>query len=730
MLSGMNPVGINVPRADGPAKVRGDAQYVDDIRPADCLYGATIRSPIAHGRIVSLDKDPSFDWSDITLVTAADIPAQNVVYLMTEDQPALADGIARHVEEPIALVAAPSRDRALDAVRHITVNMEPLPALLDAQAAENHSIKIFGEDNVFKRISIHKGGQAEGGTVVEGVYTVGHQEQLYIEPQGMIAVPRADGGLTLIGSMQCPFYIEKALAPMLGHNRMNVVQAATGGGFGGKEEYPSMLAAHASLLAIKTGKPVKMVYRRDEDLRATTKRHPSFIKIRSVVNDAGELQQWDADIVMDGGAYNTLTPVVLSRAILHLCGPYRCPHQHLEGVAVATHTPPNGAFRGFGAPQAMFAVERHMDRIARTIGMDPVQFRRINLIRDGDTTPTGQALVDTGAEIVLNDALDAAEAALQETPIHPGGGVGHYASGRGVSLVFHGCGFTGNGEARIKGKVALELDGHCVKILTASTDIGQGVETTFPQIAAGELGIAVDRVSNTPHDTAMVPDSGPTVASRTCMVVGGVLKKAAVQLREALQAETGLATDDFDALLDARQHTIPLRVQAEYEDDGSMDWDDATYSGDAYPCYGWSCSVVDLDVDLDTGEVLYRRYVGSTDVGKAINPVIVAGQLEGGAIQALGYATCEEVVVDDQGRMINDRLTNYIIPTALDAPEMITRIVEIPFVGGPFGAKGVGEIPMDGPAPAVAQAIEAATGVVLDNLPMTPERIIDAMDGA
>ena len=193
------------------------------------------------------------------------------------------------------------------------------------------------------------------------------------------------------------------------------------------------------------------------------------------------------------------------------------------------------------------------------------------------------------------------------------------------------------------------------------------------------------------------------------MVVGGVLKKAAVQLREALQAETGLDTDDFDTLIGARQHTIPLRVQAEYEDDGSMDWDDATYSGDAYPCYGWSCSVVDLDVDLDTGEVLYRRYVGSTDVGKAINPVIVAGQLEGGAIQALGYATCEEVVVDDHGRMINDRLTNYIIPTALDAPEMVTRIVEIPFAGGPFGAKGVGEIPMDGPAPAVAQAIEAAT---------------------
>jgi CO/xanthine dehydrogenase Mo-binding subunit len=725
----MTPVGLNIPRADGPAKVRGDALYVDDIRPADCLYGATVRSPVPHGKLLGYTLDPDYDWTDVTVVTAKDIPAQNVVFLMTEDQPALADGIIRHVEEPVLLLAAPSRDKVLEAVHHVSLTILERPAVLDAEKAENHPVAIYGEDNVFKRITIDKGGQAAEGTVVEGTYRVGHQEQLYIEPQGMIAIPREDGGLTFIGSLQCPYYIVKALAPMLGHKNINVVQAATGGGFGGKEEYPSMLAAHCALLAIKTGKPVKMIYRRGEDLRATTKRHPSVIKIRSVVNDAGELQQWDAHILMDGGAYNTLTPVVLSRAILHLCGPYRCPNQHLEGVAVATHTPPNGAFRGFGAPQAMFAVERHMDRIARTIGMDPIDFRRLNLIRDGDSSPTGQVLYDTGAEIVLNDALDAAEAELKRAPIHAGGGIGNYARGRGVALVLHGCGFTGNGEARIKGKVAMEVDGHVVKIFTASTDIGQGVETTFPQIAAAELGIAVDRVSNAPHDTAIVPDSGPTVASRTCMVVGGVVKKAAIQLREALQAETGMETEDFDQLLRARTNTIPLRVLAEYKDNGTMSWDDATYTGDAYPTYGWSCSIVDLDVDLDTGEVLYRRFVGSTDVGKAINPVIVTGQLEGGSLQGLGYATAEEVVLDDVGRMRNDRLTNYIIPTALDAPEMITRIVEIPFAHGPFGAKGVGEIPHDGPAPAVAQAIEQATGIVLDTLPMTPERVLAALEG-
>ena len=255
----MRPVGINVPRADGSSKVRGDAQYVDDIRPTGCLYGATVRSPRAHAKIIEIKKDPNYNWNGITLITADSIPAQNVVYLMTEDQPALAESIVRHVEEPVALVAADSRDRVLEAVQHIEVITEDLPAIIDPRESINNEIKIYGDDNIFKQITIDKGGQAEGGIVVEGEYTVGHQEQLYIEPQGMIAIPREDGGLTFVGSMQCPFYIEKALAPMLGHKRMNVIQAATGGGFGGKEEYPSMLAAHAALLAIATGKPIKMI---------------------------------------------------------------------------------------------------------------------------------------------------------------------------------------------------------------------------------------------------------------------------------------------------------------------------------------------------------------------------------------------------------------------------------------------------------------------------------------
>ncbi len=731
-------IGQDIIRADGPAKVTGAALYVDDVRPEGCLYGATVRSPIARGVLQDLRRDPDFDWTDVTVCTAADIPGENVVALMTDDQPVLADREIRHVAEPVALVVAPTRDKALAAAQHLEVVCTPLEALFDMETAEHHSeIKIFGDDNVFSRIVLEHGDGADalgavGGQIIEGEYRVGLQEQLYIETQGMIAIPREDGGLTLFGSMQCPYYIVKALKRVLGHDQMNVVQAVTGGGFGGKEEYPSMVAAHAAIMAVKTGRPVKLIYRRDEDLRATTKRHPAVMKYRTAVDPGtGALLAADIHVLFDGGAYNTLSPVVNSRGVIHAVGPYRCPHVRIEGVMVATHSPPNGAFRGFGAPQVMFAAERHMDRIARTLGLDPVEVRRANLYRAGDITPTGQALPDgSGLEVLEKALAKAGETLPPWSGSHrPGGGgdAAQYDSGRGVALAWHGCGFTGNGEANLQGKVDVELNGDRVIIHTASTDIGQGTDTIFPAIVAEVLGIDVERVSNSPHDTAHVPDSGPTVASRTTMVVGGVLYQGAVKLLAALRSEVGDTEASFDALLAKRKTATPLRVRAEYEDDG-LEWDAKTYQGDAYPTYGWCCVIVDVEVDQDTGEVLYRRLVQATDVGKALHPIMAAGQLEGGALQGLGYATCEEVVLDAQGGMRNNRLTNYIIPTALDAPPMETILVENPYANGPFGAKGIGEIPHDVPAAAVAQAIEEATGLVLDQLPMTPERVMAAME--
>ena len=733
-------VGQGIARMDGRAKVTGEALYVDDVRPEGCLHGATIRSTVAHARVTGIRLHPEDSAAGVVLVTAADIPGENVVALMTDDQPALASTYVKHVAEAVGLVAATDREVALHAAARAVVEYETLPALFDPEVSRGHSNRIFGEENLYSHLVITHGEPARlfaatpaGTRVVEGTYRCGHQEQLYIETQGMIATLRPGGGLTLFGSMQCPYYVHKALKRVLGHTNFNVVQAVTGGGFGGKEEYPSLVAIHAALLALKTGRPVKLIYRRDEDLRATTKRHPMRARYRSLVDEkTGRLIACDAELLFDGGAYNTLSPVVNSRAAIHALGPYRCDHVRSESLMVATHTPPNGAFRGFGAPQAQWAAERHMDRIARTLALDPLEVRRTNLYRDGDVTPTGQTLKDVGATLVLEAALARAEKPVPASLAHtrPGGGgaAARVRSGRGLALAWHGCGFTGNGEAALKGKAAVALEGRDVVIYIASTDIGQGTETIFPQIVAETLGIGVERVRNAPHDTAQVPDSGPTVASRTTMVVGGVARKAALQLREALAAEVGAGVEaDFDTLLAARKSTAALRVQAEYTDDGSLVWDPKTYQGDAYPTFGWSCVIVDLDVDLDTGEVSYRRLVQATDVGRAINPVLCAGQLEGGALQALGFATSEELVLDAQHGMRNNRLTNYIIPTALDAPEMETVLVEIPFAGGPFGAKGIGEIPHDVPHAAVAQAIEAATGAVLERLPMTPERVVAAL---
>ncbi|MBU0549921.1 xanthine dehydrogenase family protein molybdopterin-binding subunit [Myxococcota bacterium] len=730
-------IGTNYQRLDGRAKVTGAARYVDDLpQPEGCLFGLTLRSPHPHARIDAIRRDPGYDWQGITVVTAEDIPGENVVALMTDDQPVLAAGLTRHVTEPIALVAAPTRQRAAEALKHIHVDYTPLPALLDFEIAQDHEIKIYGEDNVFARAATLRGDPdallRDAELVIEGIYRVGHQEQLYIEPQGLIALPREDGGLTILGSMQCPYYIHKALKRVLGGVDFNVRQTTTGGAFGGKEDYPSIMGAHVALLALKAKAPVKMIYARDEDLIATTKRHPAVIRVRAAVDPkSAKLLAVESQMIFDGGAYNTLSPVVNSRGVLHGAGPYVCEHVRVTGVMVASHTPPNGAFRGFGAPQSQFAMERHMDRIARHLEMDPAELRRINYYRPGDLTPTGQRLDDPAAEEVFERARAWVEAARRApAPVEeaPGGRGRDLARGVAFVMGFHGAGFTGNGESGLAAKVDVSLEGDRVLIHTASIDMGQGIDTVFPAIVAETLDYPLDKVSCAPHDTATVPNSGPTAASRSVMVVGGVSQKGARQLREALRAALGAGPEaTFAELVAARSpEAPPLRVRAQYDDDGAI-WDAARYWGDAYPTYAWTAVAVELDVDRDTGEVIYRRLFQATDVGKAMNKVIVEGQLEGGAVQALGYATLEEVVIDARGAMKNNRLTDYIIPTTMDTPELETAIVEYPFAGGPYGAKGIGELPHDVPAAAVAAAIEDAVGVVLDQLPMTPQRVLAAL---
>ena len=696
-------VGRSVPRKEGASKVTGEARYTDDLVVPGAWYGQTIRSSVARGTIRSITFDPGFDWSPsrVTVVTADDIPGENVVHLIRDDQPVLAKREVRHREEPILLLAAADRATLQDAVQHVRIEYDPptTDPVFDLERATE----------TYTTIEITKGdvaaGAQEAEVVVERTFRVGLQEQLYIEPQGAIAFPQEGGGIKVVGSLQCPYYVHRALKRALNmtDEQAVVVQAETGGGFGGKEEYPSIVAIHAALLALKAGRPVRLIYDRHEDLAATTKRHPGVITHRTTVKQDGTLVSQDIEIVLDGGAYCTLTPVVLSRAAIHAAGPYSCPNVRIRARAVVTNTPPNGAFRGFGAPQSLFAAELMVEHVAERLGMSSVDLRRKWMLRLGDTTATGQTLTESvSSEMVLDAALKAA------APVRPSGRLS-VRRGRGLSLVYHGSGFTGSGEKKLSGKVAIEaLADGTFQILSASTEIGQGTKTIFCQLAADALGVPIDRVVLAPQDTSRVPDSGPTVASRTAMIVGGLIQDAAAELRTRLQ-----------------RGKAPLRVEKVYVQPDSIHWDDATYRGDAYPVYAWACTIADVDVDMTTGEVRVTDLVTAVDCGKALHPVMAEGQIEGGSLQAVGWATIEEIKMKDGGYQ-NDRLATYLIPTALDAPNIRTILVENPYSGGPFGAKGIGELPMDGPAPAIIAAIHDATGVWLDEVPATPEKVLAA----
>ncbi|PWT86541.1 MAG: hypothetical protein C5B57_00865 [Blastocatellia bacterium] len=709
MARTLKAVGRNVFRKEGLDKVTGRSRYIDDITFPDLLYGRTIRSTIPAGDIVGVRCD--FDSSDFVVVDYRDIPGRNIVALIEDDQPCLAERTVRHVGEPIMLLAHRDRERLMDVTVHIDYRKGA--ANLDPRASTES----------FKTISIDKGDIAEGfaaaDVIVEGEYRTGHQEQLYIEPNGMIAVPERNDGIVVYGSMQCPYYVHRALTVLLGlpDEHVRVIQTETGGGFGGKEEYPSMVAGHAALLALKAGRPVKVVYDRVEDMLATTKRHPAVVRHRTGVRRDGRLTAIDIDALFDGGAYATLSAVVLSRGLIHATGPYRCDHVRIRGKVVMTNTPPNGAFRGFGAPQTQFAAEVHMDRIAAQLGTDPVRIREINAFRPGDTTATGQQLgYDCSAVQVLREAVARTNfrrrrRALATARLRSPQTVG----GIGLSLFFHGSGFTGGGEVKLSSKASLALTERGARIFVSSTEIGQGTRTMHAQIVADALGWPYDAVEINDVDTGDVPDSGPTVASRTCMVVGRILQRCAEEMRDRL---AGLTPRQY-----LRRHG-PLVITKAYERPPGLSWDDETYQGDAYGTYGWACDVVEVEVDRDTWQARAKAFTTVHEIGKAIHPVLARGQIEGGTAQGLGYALLEEVVMRDGG-MTNNQLTNYIVPTTLDTPDINVVMLENPYEYGPFGAKGVGEMPIDGPAPAVVNALRDA-GFDLREIPATPERIMAA----
>jgi len=763
------PIGSDIPRVDGLAKLTGRASYVDDLRLPGLWHGGVVRSGVSRGRIKGVRFDSDIDWSRFVIVDHRDLPGPNVLKLIECDQPVLAADRVMHKYEPVVLIASPDKATLRKALRGVRVEIEPEPSILDPLTPLTPQLIQFGDDNIFKRIDIRKGDAAaafaSAAHVVEGTYRTGAQEHVYLETQGILAYREGDT-LTIQGSMQCPYYVVDALAHLFGIERcyaphhtgrasgfvgsdgevsidrsascpdrptkLRVIQTVVGGGFGGKEEYPSVLAAHAALLAEKARAPVRIVYDRHEDMAVTTKRHPSVVRHRTALDGDGRLLAMEIEAILDGGAYATLSSVVLSRGVIHAAGPYRCDNFHIHGEARLTNSPPYGAFRGFGAPQTYFAMERHMNVVAKAIGMDPIELRRRNLLNPGETLATGQEFKDdVDLAALMDKALDASDY-VARSKAHAEFNQSHPYLRRGVGLAtfHHGSGFTGAGEVYLASEVWVEAhaDG-TIEVLTAQTDMGQGTQTILAQIAAEALGLPDDRIRVAQPDTSRVPNSGPTVASRTAMVVGKLVYRACEDLRAQLNAAGADAVALTRAIADwhAARPGESLIGRATYEKPADVQWDETHYRGDAYASYGWAAYVAEVEIDLRTYGARVTDFVAMQEIGRVLNPTLARGQIQGGVAQAIGWALMEDVVLED-GVMKNAQMTNYVIPGSGDLPPIRVLFDERPTRHGPGGAKGIGELPMDGPAPAVINAVCSALDIDVREIPLTPERLMARME--
>jgi CO/xanthine dehydrogenase Mo-binding subunit len=743
-------------RVDAGAKIRGDTQYIKDMKIPGMWYGKTIRSPHAHARILNIHFDQAFDWNNVVTVTAREIPT-NFVAMLEEDMPFLAEEVVKYIGEAVVLVAADTQELLEEAAQHIRIEYQPLPALFDIFESELSFTKIYRNSNIFKEIAISRGDVEKAGKQADEIIKMdirtGFQEHLYLEPQGVIAIPEQDR-ITLHGSLQCPYYVKNALKTMFaGKKHITVIQAPTGGAFGGKEDYPSLMAGHAALLAAKSGHPIGMFYDREEDVQVTTKRHPSYHRDVVYVRRDGQILGAELTIYLDGGAYCTLSPVVLARSALTALGSYYVPNVRILAKAVATHTVPGGAFRGFGGPQAVFAIEMLIEKIALKLNLSPKEVREKNLIRKGQKTATGQILkYSVSTEETFHDALKRSkyDEKYQDflnhnqdilrnlrkhdfTDIKPG----EKLKGIGISVSQHGAGFTGTGENKIQGKIRVEVqpDGR-VKIFSAATEMGQGEQTVIPSIMAKALGVGPELIILSEINTDLVPDSGPTVASRTTMIVGSLLIEASKdilkEIKQKLKQKTGQNYRYVRGMFrynskkltfqEAARYCGGLVIEKQYHHPPIIQFDDIHWTGDAYPVFSWAAAVAEIEVDPVTFEVKVIHYTTSHDIGKAINPDQVAAQIQGGTLQGIGYALYEKVQLQN-GHFDITGFTDYIIPTVTEMPEFDISVIENPYPYGPFGAKGLGELPLVGAAPAVVSALWMIFSEEFNEIPVLPERL-------
>jgi len=725
-------VGESVARPDGIPKVVGAFAYASDLWAEGMLWGATLRSPHARARITRLDTAPALALDGVwAVLTQDDVPGAPTFGQLQRDQPVLCDGEVRYWGEPIVVVAADDLDTARRAVAAIDIAYEPLDPQIDPEEAD-------GRDDVFRRMRIRRGdAAATGEIVVEGYYETASQDQAPLGTEAGLAIPDGHGGVDLWATSQWVHVDHEQIHPCLGLDpgEVRCHPAGIGGAFGAREDIS--LHIHLCLLALRTGRPVKMVYDRAESFVGHVKRHAARMWYRHEADPGGNLVKVEARVVLDGGAYAHTSEAVLANAAYFAVGPYRCDNVVVDAVAARTNNPPCGAMRGFGAVQVCFAYEAQMDLLAARLGIDSLELRRRNVLAPGDPMPTTGQRIEGALPIrEVIDALEEiplpAEIAGNDPRLLPGGtGLttppDRVRRGVGYAVGFKNLAFSEGFDDYAEARIVLTPTG--VEVHTAAIEVGQGLVTVCQQIARSVLGI--EQVTLVADDTSEIGSAGSTSASRQTQMTGGAVHQAAVELRRRLlvqydgddldddgvwrRGEMVVSLADVCASGKVEQHVRFRHPETHPTDENGQ--------GDPHAGFAVAAHRAVVDVDPDLGLVRVVRVDTAQDVGRILNPTAARGQVEGGILQGVGLAVLEGLVLD-QGRILNASFTDYLLATTLDAPDVEMRFIEQPDHWGPFGAKGIGEPPTISSTPAVVAAIRDAIGCHLYRVPVLPQDIV------
>ncbi len=672
-----------------------------------------------HGGLIDDVELPTFP-PGYHLFSASDVPGENALPIVENDWPAFADREVRYIGQVIYLLVGPDPDIVEDLLKQINITyVSATPAFTVSQSKLAIDGAIHGEDNQFDYHELTKGdidkGFAEAVSIIEDSCSTSYQEHLYLETQGLIGYPE-EGKIVIEGSMQCPWYVHHCMSHVLGHQNVRVIQCTTGGGFGGKEDFPDVLAGPLAVAVERLKQPIRLIFNREEDIAFTSKRHPVEFNYRTGVDKDGKIVAMDLQLDINSGGYFSLSGIVLQRSLTTCTNVYDIPNVRVSGTAWATNTVPNGAFRGFGAPQTCFAIETHLSHVAKQIGQDPVAFKQAHFLKSNSKTLTGAEIY---GELVLDEMVTRADelsgyyekAARYAKQGEIAADKFGKRRGIGLSVFQHGCGFAGDlEEALVKAKVAIvkDVDGH-IEILASNTDIGQGLSLTFCKIVAKTLDIALDHVHLATPDTDKVPDSGPTVASRSILIVGYLLENAAKELKESW--------------IDGKTQ----RVEQVYKKPDYHHWDQQTYQGNAYQATSYGINVVELELGLLTGQSEILGVCAVYDIGHAIDSQVFRGQIDGGLVQAIGYGSSEKLELTAEGAFAQKSMADYVIPTSLDVPTIVSDLVDNPYDFGPQGAKGGGELTHNGGAAAYVAAVESAIGVKISSIPVSPELVSELL---